>query len=271
MQQTSLTEFGKIDQTGDPASFIRFLDAACAQESFHEYKQQLIRLLDITAGKRILDVGCGTGDDAREMARFAGAKGRIVGVDNSQAMIAEARKRAEGSSLSVEFHTADALNLPYDPGSFDAACADRSLMHVPDARQVLSEMLRVVKPGGRVAIYEVDFGAVVIDAEDRVLARKVIDTWCTGLRNPWLGRRIPGLLRDLGLQEMRVTPHTLILTPAVANPILGAATVGRGIASGALTADEGQNWVRYLDELQSTGRFFSTMTGFLVSGSKAAS
>src|SRR4051812_29086100 len=108
MQPTSLSEFGRIDQTGDPATFVRFLDAACAAASFQQYKQHLIRVLDIKEGRRILDVGCGTGDDAREMAKHVGSSGRVVGVDNSQAMITLAQKRAEGTGLSVEFRVVDA-------------------------------------------------------------------------------------------------------------------------------------------------------------------
>src|SRR5207302_6698364 len=154
MQQTSLSEFGRIDQTGDPATFVTFLDAACASASFKQYKQHLIRALDVKPCRRILDVGCGTGDDAREMAHLVGSQGRIVGVDNSQAMIGLAQQRAEGTGLAVEFQVADALALPFETASFDGACADRSLMHVPDARQVLAEMVRVTRTGGRIAVYE---------------------------------------------------------------------------------------------------------------------
>ncbi len=268
MQPTSLAEFGRIDQTGDLATFVHFLDAACATASFQQYKRHLIQLLDVKDGQHILDVGCGTGDDAREMARLAAPQGRVVGVDNSQAMIAEAQKRAAGAGLPVEFRVVDALDLPFEAGSFGGCCADRSLMHVPDARRVLAEMHRVVSPGGRVAVYEVDFGTVTIDTEERVLARKVIDCWSDSLRNPWLGRRMPALFEELSLKDVSVTPYTLILAPILANPIMGEATATRAVTQGRITQAECQTWLQNLTNLQEAGRFFSTLTGFLVAGSK---
>ncbi len=268
MGQTSLSEFGSIDQTADTGHFVRFLDAACAETSFQQYKQLLIRLLAVKEGHRLLDVGCGTGDDARQIARFVGERGRVVGVDNSQAMVAEARKRAESDSVPVEFHAADALNLPFETASFDGCLADRSLMHVPDPQRALAEMLRVAKSGGRLAVYEVDFETIVIDAEDRTLARKVIHCWCDSVRNGWLGRHIPAILQDLGLKDVSVTPHTLILTPALADLLIGTTTVERAVSQGKLTAAEGQSWLRHLADLQSRQRFLSTLTGFLVAGSK---
>jgi ubiquinone/menaquinone biosynthesis C-methylase UbiE len=266
MRQTWLTEFGKIDQTADPAVFIGFLDAACAEASFQAYKRRLIELLEVGDGKRFLDLGCGTGDDACAMARLVGASGRVVGVDNSRAMIAEAERRAAATGLPVEFHVADGLQLPFPAASFDGCQADRSLMHVPDPRQVLAEMARVTRPGGRVVVFEVDFGTVVLDTPEREAARKLIDTWCDSLRDGWLGRRMPRLFRDVGLEEVGVLPHTLTLTPPLALPILGAATVARAVERGTLTPMEGQSWLDHLGELERSGQFFSTLTGYLVVG-----
>jgi ubiquinone/menaquinone biosynthesis C-methylase UbiE len=102
MEQTRLAQFGQIDQTTDPDYFIRFLDAACAEDSFKLYKRRMNELLGLPGEGYLLDVGCGTGDDARQMAALL-AGGRVVGVDNSQAMIAEARapRRGDGPAGGV--------------------------------------------------------------------------------------------------------------------------------------------------------------------------
>jgi ubiquinone/menaquinone biosynthesis C-methylase UbiE len=265
MTQTSLAEFGSIDRTADAAAFIRFLDAACAAASFRAYKDLLCRRLELAPGGRALDVGCGTGDDARAMADLVGPRGVVIGVDNSTAMIDEARRRAEAAGLhQASFQTADALDLPFADGSFDACRADRSLMHVPDARRALAEMARVLRPGGRLAVFEVDFGTVVLDTDEGSLLRRALQAWCDGLRDAWLGRRIPALARGLGLRDVEVLPHALVLSPDLALPLLGPATVERAVAAGALSADEGAAWLAHLDDLQRQGRFFSTLTGFLV-------
>jgi hypothetical protein len=141
-------------------------------------------------------------------------------------------------------------------------------MHVPDARAALLEMVRVTRPGGRVGVFEVDFETVVIDTDQRVLARKVARTWCDGFRDGWLGRRMPALFREVGLSQVRVQPHALLLTPPLALPILGQATVDRALAQGTLTPLEGRTWLAHLDDLERSGRFFSSLTGFLVCGQK---
>src|SRR5262249_41676781 len=174
MEQTRLTDFGRIDQTADPAPFIHFLDAACAEASFKAYKRQLAERLGLPGELAILDIGCGTGDDVREMAQFVSGRGRVVGVDNSQVMIAEARKRTAGGGLPVEFYLADALALPFEANTFDGCQADRSLMHVPDSRRALAEMVRVTRPGGCVGVFEVDFGTVVLDTPERSLFDRVL-------------------------------------------------------------------------------------------------
>src|SRR5262249_47541775 len=83
MEPTSLTKFGSVDQTGDVATFIRFLDAACAEASFQAYKRRLAEALGLPGDLRVLDVGCGTGDDVRRMAQLVNGRGCVVGTDNS--------------------------------------------------------------------------------------------------------------------------------------------------------------------------------------------
>jgi ubiquinone/menaquinone biosynthesis C-methylase UbiE len=268
VEQTSLAEFGRIDRTGDPAHFVRFLDAAGAEGSFQAYKRLLVQLLNMQPGTHLLDVGCGTGDDARAMAELVGANGRVVGVDNSQAMIAEAERRGTGKPLPIEFRVADAMHLPFADNSFDGARADRSPMHIPDPRQTLAEMVRVVKPGGRVVVFEVDFETLVLDVDEKALAREMVRCWCDGFRDGWLGRRFPWMFRQAGLKEVTTVPHVLVLTPALALLLVGETTVNRAVAQGILTPAEGQVWLGHLDEVQRQGRFFSTMTGFLVAGQK---
>jgi ubiquinone/menaquinone biosynthesis C-methylase UbiE len=265
---THLAKFGSIDQTKDAGYFIRFLDEATAQPSLQAYKQHMTALLELAPGKSVLDVGCGTGDDARLMAGLVRPGGSVVAIDNSQAMINEANRRARDANVAVDFHVLDAMKLPMPDGAFDAARADRSLMHVPDARQVLGEMRRVTKVGGRVVVFEVDFETITIDADDRLLARKISHTWCDSFQNGWLGRCMPRIFTELSLKEISVTPYVMLLTPGMLLPLLGAATTERAVQNGTVSAAEAKTWLAHLDDLQRSGRFFSTMTGYLVAGRK---
>jgi ubiquinone/menaquinone biosynthesis C-methylase UbiE len=268
MQHSKLVEFGRIDQTADAGYFIRFLDEACAQESFQAYKRRTYELMEIKPGQRILEVGCGTGDDARTMAGMVGPRGHIVGLDNSEAMIAEANRRAAGLGLSLEFQVGDAMKMSFADNYFDSSRADRSFMHIPDPVKALSEMKRVTKPGGHILLYEVDFETVVIDAPNRPLARRIVNTWCDGFRNGWLGRHIPALFRELDIADVAVIPATLVQSPLIANLVIGPETVKRGLACGTIAPAEGEEWLNFMDDAVRTGTLFCTLGGFIVSGRK---
>ncbi len=268
MDKPKLFGFTDVDRTNDPDYFIRFLDEASADESFQAYKQHSFALLDLQPGQQVLDVGCGTGEDARAMEQRVEPNGRVMAVDGSQAMIATARQRAAGCSLPVEFQVADAHCLPFAEDSFDASRADRIFMHLESPARALGEMLRVTRPGGRVLVYEVDFETLTLDVPDRERARRIVNTWCDGFRNSWLGRHVPALFREAGLEDVRITPATLWLRYPVVMQMVGPNTVERACRAGLLTADEGEAWLRHLHQSYETGMFFSTLTGFLVVGRK---
>jgi ubiquinone/menaquinone biosynthesis C-methylase UbiE len=105
------TGFRAVDHTTDPDFFVRYLDTVSAQESIQALKRRSFALLDVQPGAHLLDVGCGTGDDVRILGQLVGSRGRVVGVDHSETMITEARKRAEGVNLPIEYQVGDAQHL----------------------------------------------------------------------------------------------------------------------------------------------------------------
>src|SRR5207249_1129696 len=155
--------FTSVDQSADPAYYIRFLDEVCAQESSQAYKRHSFDLLGPAEGRRFLDVGCGAGDDARALAALVGKDGAVVAVDGSRSMIDEAQRRAAGTGLPIEFRLADAHRLDFADNTFDGARCDRTFMHLDDPRRALAELIRVTRPGGAVVVFEVDFETVVVD------------------------------------------------------------------------------------------------------------
>jgi SAM-dependent methyltransferase len=106
----------------------------------HDQEQVLARFLGDVAGKRILDLGTGTGRAAMALAR----RGAIVtGVDASNEMLAVARARSRDAGLSIDFVTGDAHTLTFPDRTFDHAVCLRLLMHVPDWRKAVAELCRV--------------------------------------------------------------------------------------------------------------------------------
>src|ERR1700723_1505721 len=92
-----INRFDRVDAENNSAYFIKFLDARKSIPEEAVIKRQIIDMLQPLESKRMLDVGCGTGDDSREIAGLVGPKGGVVGIDYSATMIAEARKRTDSS------------------------------------------------------------------------------------------------------------------------------------------------------------------------------
>lgn len=111
--------------------------------------EALVRQAAIPEGAWVLDVGTGTGNVALAAARFVGARGRVVGVDLSSAMLTQARRKA--GNLPVEFQEMDAEALQFGEATFDVALSGLTLWYLSDIVRGMEEIHRVLRPAGRVA------------------------------------------------------------------------------------------------------------------------
>ncbi len=114
-----------------------------------EEKRLTVDLLEVSAGDRVIDVGCGPGNYTRDLASAAGG-GLVVGIDASEAMVAAAAKRSANSNSA--YLRADACALPFEDGAFDAACSVGVIHLIERPMLALEEMVRVLAPGGRLAV-----------------------------------------------------------------------------------------------------------------------
>lgn len=262
--------FTDIDRAADPAELVRVLDELTALDFIRAYKQRTFERLDVQPGASILDLGCGNGDDARELARLVGPSGRVVGIDRSETVIAQARERVLGTTLPVEFQVADAYMLPFRDAAFDRCRADRVFHHLEHPRQAFSELLRVTRPGGRVLLMDPDFETAIVDAPDDTHTRRLLNFFCDGYQDGWMGRRLPGLFWRAGLSEIAVEPVTVLLTDlSQANAVLALEdTVTRAGTEGVVPAAEGRAWLDRLGAESDAGRFFAAVSGFIVTGRK---
>ncbi len=106
---------------------------------------------DIPAGAKVLDLGCGAGLDSLIAGRRAGERGRVIGVDFSEVMLARAREAAgEAGAKNVEFHHGDAESLPFDDAAFDVALVNGIFNLNPARNAIFNELARVVQPSGSV-------------------------------------------------------------------------------------------------------------------------
>ncbi len=115
---------------------------------FVDWPPRLLDASDIQSGDRVLDVACGTGILAREAARAVGHNGSVVGVDINDGMLDVARMKSPG----IAWQSGAAESLPFEAASFDRVVSQFGLMFFQDQIKAISEMLRVVRPGGKIGV-----------------------------------------------------------------------------------------------------------------------
>ena len=138
MASEDATHFTSVDQTADPAFFLKFLDEANKLPGVSAWKAAILDGLRLQPGAQVLDMGCGVGADAFDLADRVGPSGHVTGVDISASLIAEAVLRAASRNLPVTFEIGDAQALRFVDHAFDAVRGERMLMHVPNPEQALS-------------------------------------------------------------------------------------------------------------------------------------
>jgi demethylmenaquinone methyltransferase / 2-methoxy-6-polyprenyl-1,4-benzoquinol methylase len=133
------------------AGFYDLMNSVMTAGLHHRWRARAADLAALGPGDSALDVACGTGDLAIELARRVGSGGEVIGSDFAEEMLE--RARAKAPVLSWEW--GNALELPYASGRFDAATVGFGARNFSDLVRGLAEMARVVKPGGRVVVLEI--------------------------------------------------------------------------------------------------------------------
>jgi demethylmenaquinone methyltransferase / 2-methoxy-6-polyprenyl-1,4-benzoquinol methylase len=132
------------------------MNTAMTAGMHHRWRERAVDRAELSPGDAALDLCCGTGDLTLELARRVGAGGRVVGCDFSERMLELARRKAgQRGASQARFEWADALELPYAEGSFDAVAVGFGVRNLVDLELGLAEMARVLKPGGRAVILEI--------------------------------------------------------------------------------------------------------------------
>lgn len=257
-----------IDHTDDPTRYIRRLDEMAADPFWAAVKAETYVLLDPRPGVRLLDLGCGTGDDVCFLSRSVGPHGRVVGVDVSGTMVAEARRRAQAADVPASFCQGDAQALSFVDGAFDATRAERLLQQLGDPRQALDEMVRVIRPGGRVVVIEPDYGTLAIDGADARVTRLLINHRAAHFRSGKVGRKLAPWCKELGVRSLTVKMMTHRQTTYLSDTevALREKYVDPARAQGIVTVVEADRWLAQLREAAGKGRFRHAITLFLVAG-----
>ncbi len=162
--------------------------------------------LPVEPGERILAVGCAPGFLAPVVLGDVGPSGGLVGVDLSEAMLAVAADRCAGHP-DARFLPGDATALPVEDGGFDRAICVQVLEYVADVAAALRELHRVLRPGGRLVVWDIDWPTLSWGSGDPGRMARVLRAWDAHLAHPSLPSVLAPRLRTAGVTDVRLSAH----------------------------------------------------------------
>ena len=244
-------QFSDADAADGPA-LIEYLDSAARNSS--ERKRATYAAQRLSAGMRVLDAGCGTGDDVRAIAAMVGETGHVAGIDSSRTMIDEATAR--GVPANAAFAVADAGALPFADATFDAVRAERLFQHLARPQPAANELRRVLAPGGTALLLDQDWESLAVAGGARDVTRRIVRAFVDHLANGWAARDSRGMLARAGFAS--TTGVTAVSQPPLPlafetflQPAMDAA-----MRDGSVDSQTAQTWLQSLVEADLRGEFF---------------
>ena len=266
-----VSPFTQVDDT--PADIRQeladYLDRLAALPGIQRVRRVARAALDIHAGQRLLDAGCGAGEEARELARLTGPDGEVTAIDLSSDLVTAARRRDEGSG--VRYAVGDIAALDFPDATFDSVRTERVLQHLADPDAAIAELIRVTVPGGRVCLVDTDWESFLVDGMPgdvfSELQRRGREL---NVIKP-AGRQLRGRLVRAGLTAVTAEPVPIPIsdrrTAETLHPFLNPALLGR-IAR--IPGELAGPWFSALDDALARDEFLAVLTIWVVTGVKPA-
>lgn len=227
---------------------------------FADMLREYLDAMAIDSVRSVLDLGCGTGVAARAIARRPGFPGRVTGIDRSPHLIDAAAHLAkeDGVGAKVDFRAGDSHSLALRDAEFDAVVAHTLFSHLEDPRGVLTEIVRVLKPGGKVGIFDGDYASLTFAGDDPVAGKATDETIINAIvTHPRVMRQMPQLLREAGLQFVSAFAYVV---PDVGRADFWETSIKSLIKllpkSGAMTESQAAEWAGSMFRRSEQGTFF---------------
>jgi arsenite methyltransferase len=235
-----------------------------------EQRRQVISLLQLKQGEKVLDIGSGPGFLASAMADIVGTTGEVYGVDISQELLALAQERHRHQE-QLKFLQGDASSLPFPDACFDVIVITQVLEYLLDVHPALLEMHRVLRPGGRVLILDTDWDSIVWHATDSVRMKRILAAWDEHLADPYLPRTLGWKMREAGfmVKEQTIIP---LFNPEFREgtfsnrmiDLIGPFVTGRK----GIGAEDVHAWAQELRRLGEEGNYFFSLNRYVFIGVK---
>jgi ubiquinone/menaquinone biosynthesis C-methylase UbiE len=251
-------------------------DMADVQRSVAQCHDQVLRrgmaldAMQPRTGEKVLEIGCGGGFYAYEVARCVGPTGCVCAIDHSADQVATAKRQCEKMAW-VDCRVGDASALPYGKNTFDAVYGIQVFEYLEQLDAALHEVQRVLRPGGRCIILSTDWRTAVWHSRQPERMRRILAAWETHNHTPDLPAILGVKLRSVGLETIRQTPMTFLNRSYHGNSFsYWAARVIRPFVEGKqeITAEEADAWLDEFDLLERERAYFFCLTSVLTEAVK---
>jgi SAM-dependent methyltransferase len=235
-----------------------FLERIEERPGAAELRAESYRLLGLKRGASVVDVGCGAGHAAEELAAL---RLKVTGLDADPEAIEAARTRVPGAM----FHVAHSDDLPLADESMDGYRAVRLFHLLEDPVPTIAEAYRVLRPGGRIVVGGQDYGFLLIDSSDQDLTDVILLGLEARSVAPRAVRNLRDLLLDAGFRDAEVVVHTDVVTDYAAMAPQLAAAATAAVDKALITRDDADGWLAEQKDRGRRDRFLTVLPTLLVS------
>ena len=228
-------------------------------------RKKILELLAPVKGEKILDLGVGPGFLTKEISEFVDGESDIIGIDNSEFMLEIARKRCSALS-SITFQRANATALPFSDSEFDAVVISQVYEYVSEIKGALSELFRVLKPGGRALIMDTDWDSLVWNAKDKERASQIFEVWEQHLFDPNLPSKLSPMLIGEGFRISDVQIYPILNLNYIEDSYsygMVSVIVPFVINANESLRDIAKEWAKELKGLGEEGSYFFSLNRYV--------
>ena len=249
--------------------FLRLVEEFNTSAGAIERRFKILAALDLRPGYHVLDIGSGPGHMVAEISPHVRPGGSVKGVDSAESAVTLARQRLT-SFDNVEFVQGDAYRLPFENSSFDVVMSSQVFEYLDNVVAALSEIFRVLKPGGRVLMHGTEWGALLWRSSDAERMKRFMNIWDGHLADPHMPQTMAKKLATVGFKTVKAEPVVHVETSydqssmsAILMKFVGGYVVSQGVAQGQADA-----WGDDLRGLGATGDYFFNSNEYIFTATK---
>ncbi|MBM9616861.1 methyltransferase domain-containing protein [Desulfobulbus rhabdoformis] len=252
----------------DDMADIQRLVAQCHDQAVR--RGSVLEIMQPQTGEKFLEVGCGGGFYAYEVARCVGPTGRMCAIDYSADQIATAERNCVDMEW-VECRVGEASELPYENDTFDTVYGIQVFEYIEQLDAALREVRRVLRPGGRCFILSTDWRTAVWHSHHEKRMQRILSAWETHSSTLDLPALLGVKLRNVGLVPLRQTPMSFLNRSYHRNSFsYWAARVIRSFVEGKheIGSEEAEAWLNEFELLEQQQAYFFCLTSVLTEAIK---